>query len=167
MGVCAPSTRWGEQFGLYAASPYVHLVSPSRDLNLCCEPPEFLTEGERETFEPVMFFGSLPSEPRPDDRAAGESLFPGGVGRRIYVSFGEYAWQRYPAEAIAVVTAIATAADDPGTDVLVSLGGAPLHPTAVAQIERPKRPRQVVRRPDAGAGRGRCLRHPPRPQLHA
>ncbi len=126
-----------ERFGIQSASPYTNLVSPSRDLNVCCEPPEFLTEAERELFEPVMFFGSLPSETRRDDWAAGERLFASGVGERIYVSFGNYVWQKYPAEAIAAATAIATVAEDSGTNVLVSLGGASVDPNVVVQLERP------------------------------
>ena len=50
-----------ESYGVTDASPFSYVASLSPDLNLYCEPPEFLAAHDREVFEPLEFFGSLPS----------------------------------------------------------------------------------------------------------
>lgn len=110
------------------ATPFAYVDGMSTTLNIYCEPPEFLTTAERQAFEPIAFFGSLPSiehieTPR---RNPLPSYFrPDSRGRRIYVSFGTVVWRYYAAEALAAMEALADAiALQPGLDGLISFGGA-------------------------------------------
>ena len=47
------------KYGLKDASPFSYVAGMSPYLNICCEPPAFLTEAEREPFEPLAFYGSI------------------------------------------------------------------------------------------------------------
>ena len=49
-----------ERHGVDDASPFSYVSGLSPFLNVYCEPPQYLTETERQVFEPVAFFGSLP-----------------------------------------------------------------------------------------------------------
>ena len=49
-----------ERHGVEDASPFSYVSGLSPFLNVYCEPPQYLTEAERQVFEPVAFFGSLP-----------------------------------------------------------------------------------------------------------
>src|SRR3954466_13208667 len=56
------------RLGIENASPFSYVDGLSPDLNVYCEPPEFLTAEERRVFEPVAFYGSPappPQTPRP------------------------------------------------------------------------------------------------------
>src|SRR5262249_52666203 len=81
-------------YGMIDASPFSYLDGMSPYLNLYPEPPNFLSNVERQAFEPIAFFGSL----APDLREAMSNARPlvGAAGRlRVYVSFGSVIWRYY------------------------------------------------------------------------
>jgi MGT family glycosyltransferase len=124
----AAVARLRERHGIADASPfsYVSLLSPF--LNLYCEPPEFLTENERQPFEPLAFFGSLSGlEPNTLRRDAAKWPFeaPGRRPLTVYVSFGTVVWRYYAREALsALITITGALADVPAVTTIVSLGDA-------------------------------------------
>ena len=109
------------------ASPFSYVTDLSPQLNLYCEPPQFLREDERRAFEPLAFFGSLSTQTI-DRPASTPSVFapaPAGA-RRIYISFGTVVWRYYQAAARAALEAISVAVSAmPDATALVSLGGTP------------------------------------------
>jgi len=114
-----------ERHGMPNANPFAYVSEISKELNLYCEPPEFLLPAERVPFEPIAFFGSVLPDP-PAAVHAGASRFPiGGHPRqRVYISFGTVIWRYYEPAAIAALTAISNALskrDD--VAALISLGG--------------------------------------------
>jgi UDP:flavonoid glycosyltransferase YjiC (YdhE family) len=130
--------RLRDHFGLEGASPFSYVAPPSPFLNVYCEPPQYLTAGEREVFEPVVFFGSL-SVPRVvEGPEAAVAAFPAAAERTVYVSFGTVVWRYYASEAIAALKSIAAAvARSSGTHALISLGGAGVRGDIVAGLEGP------------------------------
>jgi MGT family glycosyltransferase len=126
-----------ERCGMPDASPFSYLTELSPQLNLYCEPPQYLREDERRAFEPLAFFGSL-SEQTIDRTVSTTSAFipaPAGA-QRIYVSFGTVIWRYYEAEARAALGAICEALGAiPEDTAVVSLGGA--RPPWAADLERP------------------------------
>jgi UDP:flavonoid glycosyltransferase YjiC (YdhE family) len=126
--------RLRERFGLEAPSPFSFVAPPSPFLNVYCEPRQYLTAAERDSFEPVVFFGSLP-EPEAG-RWRAPPAFPAGAERRVYVSFGTVVWRYYAREAIATLRSISVAvARRPRTFALVSLGRASLAGELVAELQ--------------------------------
>ena len=114
-----------ERHGMPDASPFSYAACLSRDLNLYCEPPEFLRPDEREAFEPIAFFGSLsgeePSAPPGSRTWLGEAA---GSPLRVYASFGTVVWRYYEAAVLAGLEAVADAVSGQDDAVaLVSLGG--------------------------------------------
>jgi N-glycosyltransferase len=126
-----------ERHGLPDASPFSYVTAVSPDLNVYCEPPQFLREDERAPFEPIAFFGSLTDEL--SDHAIDASPFATGSGPRLrlYASFGTIVWRYYANEALAALGAIAECVatmDD--ACALLSLGGRPLDETSRRLIRR-------------------------------
>src|SRR5439155_4817570 len=126
-----------ERHGMPGASPFSYIDGLSNDLNVYCEPPEFLLPAEREAFQPIAFFGSLLPDPPP---ATGDHASAFGANRnvrlRIYASFGTVIWSYYEAAAINALTAISDAvANTDGAVALVSLGGRN-SPELAAQLSR-------------------------------
>ena len=114
-----------ERHGMPDATPFSYASGWSRDLNVYCEPPEFLGTEDRKVFEPVVFFGSLwPSHAQ----SAVASGFWGAAAPstlRIYASFGTVVWRYYEREALEALHAIADAVSQmSGTRALISFGGA-------------------------------------------
>jgi MGT family glycosyltransferase len=121
-------TTLREEHGMPDASPFSHLTGMSSDLNLYCEPPQFLPEDQRGPFQPIAFVGSLSEEvirrvpsatsPYGDDAADKQ---------RIYVCFGTIIWRYFADAARSALEAIREAvAELPDSIALVSLGGAQL-----------------------------------------
>ena len=126
-----------QRHGWLDASPFSYVTALSPDLNLYCEPPDFLTADERRVFEPVEFWGSLPPhEELAARRPASPSFGAGADGnRKIYVSFGTVVWRYYAEEALrALTTIVETVGDDARTRLLISLGRHPLEPQARAAL---------------------------------
>ena len=109
-------------------SPFSYYDALSPHLNLCCQPPAFLTEAERPAFEPLAFWGSLPPL---DGRPPRVRAVP---PRRIYASMGTISWRYYAPEAVGALRAVAAAvARRSDLEAVISLGGAGLDPTAIAE----------------------------------
>ena len=125
-------------FGLVDASPFSYVAPPSPVLNVYCEPPQYLSDEDRRAWEPVVFFGCLPS---PADLAGPgaptPAAFASGADEKLFVSFGTIVWRYFAAEAIACLRAVTAAvAVRPGTSALVSLGGADVQPSVIEELER-------------------------------
>jgi MGT family glycosyltransferase len=126
--------------GIDTASPFAYVSAFSRDLNLYCEPPAFLDPAERPAFEPLAFYGSLPSTDEWNRPAEPDPLFGDGDGEalKIYVSFGTVVWSYRQAEALAALRALADAfSRRADVRAVISLGGAEVGPAARATLERP------------------------------
>jgi UDP:flavonoid glycosyltransferase YjiC (YdhE family) len=129
-----------ERYGIEDASPFSYGTALSPFLNIYCEPPEYLTDAERQAFEPVAFFGSLPSPDTADADAGdgGPSPFGDAAGLKLYASFGTIAWRYYAREAIAALRAIAASvARRPHVSAIISLGGADIGAEARRALEAP------------------------------
>jgi MGT family glycosyltransferase len=128
-----------DRFGIADASPFSYAASRSPFLNVYCEPAEWLTESERQAYEPVAFFGSLPPIEELARPASGEPFF-GDVGAalRVYVSFGTIVWRYFATQAIAALGVIAeTLAAGPDTRTLISLGRHDVDPSTIRTLARP------------------------------
>jgi zeaxanthin glucosyltransferase len=104
-----------------------------------CEPERFLTEAERESFEPIAFYGSLAAleELEALNRLEPPPAFAAGDGPRVYVSFGTLIWRYFTEPALAAFGAVADALEaTPGARGLISLGGNDPGPDAVAALTR-------------------------------
>ena len=129
-----------ERHGLEDASPFSYLSALSPFLNLYCEPREFLPEADRESFEPVAFYGSVQAleEIEAREREAAPPPFGDGEGPRIYASFGTVIWRYWSDVAVESLAAIATAIEAvPGARGLISRGGNDPGPDAVRRLTRP------------------------------
>ncbi|MBP7149802.1 MAG: glycosyltransferase family 1 protein [Acidobacteria bacterium] len=125
------AARLRDEHGVADATPFSYVAMLSPHLNLYCEPPEFLDEAERRTFEPLAFFGSLP-------RWTPSSRRPRATdGVRVYASFGTVVWRYYAREALAALAAISSAvAGIPRARLRVSLGRAGIAPEQVSALSR-------------------------------
>ena len=126
-----------DRHGMPDASPFSYIDGLSHDLNVYCEPPEFLLPAEREAFRPMAFFGSLLPDPEPTAVDRASAFGPNSHARlRIYASFGTVIWSYYEAAAIAALAAIADAvARSAETLALISLGGRTA-PALTARLSR-------------------------------
>lgn len=117
-----------ERHGMLDASPYSFLTGKSGDLNLYCEPPQYLPEDQRGPFQPIAFLGSLSEEMIGRSAPALSPYGEGAAGKqRIYVSFGTIVWRNFEDAARQALEVIREAvADLPGSTALASLGGAQL-----------------------------------------
>jgi len=118
--------------GIAEASAFYYLAAHSPHLNLYPEPEEFLPASDRQSFEPLAFFGSL----EPQLHTGGEhGPRPPGEPTRILVSFGTIIWRYLEAEAVdALETVVTGLASAPSARVTVSLGGHRLPPPARARL---------------------------------
>ncbi len=130
-----------EYYGLADATPFSYVSSLSPDLNVYCEPPEFLEMDERRTFEPLAFYGSLPGvDVRPEVGRGHTSCFRSSGHRdtKVYVSFGTVVWRYYATEAIrALDTITASLGGVPELETIISLGGTELAEDIIAGWTRP------------------------------
>ena len=135
----SPECAWAvttlrEEHGLEDASPFCYVSGLSPHLNVYCEPPAYLDERDRETFEPIAFYGSLPS-------GAGVDEPPRARADRdlhVYVSFGTVVWRYWAREALAALRSIAAALGGmPGVRAVIGLGGAEVAPGAIESLRRP------------------------------
>lgn len=127
-----------ERHGIADASPFSYFTDDAADLNICSEPPEFLPPEARGPFEPLEFFGSFwPDEDRPP--APAEPFGAGAADKlRVYAGLGTAAFMMCPAEAMALLSAVAEAiAGDPSVSGLISLGSRQVPAADRARLERP------------------------------
>jgi UDP:flavonoid glycosyltransferase YjiC (YdhE family) len=117
-----------ESFGMDDASPFSYLSPPSKQLNICCEPPEFLTEAERQAWEPLAFFGSIRDIETGKRETGGNPAYFADSGDGVlkaYVAFGTVIWRYYADPALRALRALADAfADRDDVQAVISLGGA-------------------------------------------
>lgn len=127
-----------DSYGIADASPFCYVSTLSTLLNLYCEPPEFLEEDERHPFEPLAFFGSVPS---PDD--VGEAEREDAPRKRArkkpeleaFVGFGTVIWRYYEADALRALTTLTRAfARRDSVRVVVSLGRGSLSAEQIAGL---------------------------------
>jgi MGT family glycosyltransferase len=129
-----------ERYGVADASPFSYVSGLSPFLNVYCEPPAYLTQAERRAFEPVAFYGSLPSlEEIEARRRGGPPVFGDrGTETKVYVSFGTVVWRYWATEALdalrAISRAVATMSD---LRALISLGGTELDPESARELAKP------------------------------
>lgn len=126
-----------DRYGESDASPFSYISGLSPFLNICCEPPEFLTEQERKVFEPLAFYGCIsPLESGRHD--PGHAHFSGKDKLRIYMSFGTVSLKYYASAASGAFQAVSEClADMPEAQVLISLGGAHLEEELRCRLTRP------------------------------
>lgn len=130
-----------DSYGMADASPFSYVSSLSQQLNIYCEPPEFLLEAERKVFEPIAFYGSLPSF---DDMPAATPATQRWFGTastnllKVYISFGTVIWRSYTSAALSALTCLAdTFAKMENVQVVISLGGTKLSDGDIAPLIRP------------------------------
>ncbi len=129
------------RYGLGDASPFCYVASPSADLNVCCEPPQFLGDESELEAHPLEFFGSLSDDLADlDHEPCATDLFPTAAQSesrpvKVYASFGTVVWRRYADVATRAVQAVAAAARGRrDLAVVVSLGGASLRDASPADL---------------------------------
>lgn len=127
------------RYGVPKASPFSYIEGFSGDLNLYCEPPEFLDGDQRAPFEPLEFWGSLPDDASQSIAGRPSAVAPPAHGAiKVYISFGTVAWRYYAADALRVLTTLADwFGRQPATEVIISLGGASVDPGQRAALTRP------------------------------
>jgi UDP:flavonoid glycosyltransferase YjiC (YdhE family) len=122
-----------ERFGMADASPFLFGTMRSAQLNLCCEPEQFVSEETRRALEPVAFFGALPPSNELGPLRMVDVRRP---IRHVYVSFGtivlSYAEGNGP-EALELIAAAVS--ERPGMRATISLGGIE---SALPGVARPK-----------------------------
>jgi len=130
-----------ESYGVPDASPFSYVCAISPTLNIYCEPPEFLREHERRLFEPVAFYGCLPSPEDAKRTGTANGAWLGPESRpalRVYVSFGTVVWRYYTNEALRALEVLSTALGRlEHVRAIVSLGGAPIDDEVRAALVRP------------------------------
>jgi UDP:flavonoid glycosyltransferase YjiC (YdhE family) len=122
-----------ERYALPDASPFCYFTGLSPTLNICCQPPGFLTEAERKIFEPIAFYGCIPAPGGVAGSSAREGRFPNVSPKplRIYACFGTIVPRYYSEVALDVLQALsACVADMPEAYALISLGGVSLSKAA-------------------------------------
>ncbi len=125
-----------DHYGLEDASPFSYMGELNAQLNLICEPPEFLTPAERAAFEPCAFFGSLATpQSAGADTTGSDNPFPAmeQAAIKVYASLGTVIWRYYEDAAWQLLQALtATARERRDLAVLIGLGG---HRTEQARAE--------------------------------
>ncbi len=126
-----------ERYRMPDATPFAYAACLSSDLNVYCEPPEFLRPDERKPFEPIAFFGSLSEEETGAETQLGSAFGDAAaLPLRVYASFGTVVWRYFEADVLAALGAVADAVAEQGDAVaLVSLGGRGT-PEHAAQLAR-------------------------------
>jgi len=100
---CAAAAETLRAWGLADASPFSFLTLRSDVLNVYPEPPQFLTQDERASLEPVVFVGSLAASV--DDAVPSRSTAPAiGGPMRVLGSFGTVIWALFQARGDRCVT---------------------------------------------------------------
>ncbi len=129
-----------ERYGLHDASPFSFLSGLSPFLNVYCEPSTYLTETERTAFEPVAFYGSLPSleEIEVRENGSGPSCFGDSAELNVYVSFGTIVWRHWPDVALRALLSISEALGQmENVNALVSVGSADAEAASFRALRKP------------------------------
>ncbi len=130
-----------DSYGMTDATPFSYVSALSPYLNIYCEPPEFLSEGERQAFEPVAFYGSIPRlGAARHEQGRDHSCF--GAGRegflKVYVSFGIVVWRYYAEDALRALKILSAAfANMNSVRAVISSGGTKIGHEARVELMRP------------------------------
>jgi UDP:flavonoid glycosyltransferase YjiC (YdhE family) len=129
------------EHGLPDASPFSFVDWVSPYLNVYCEPPGYLDDADREAFEPVEFYGSLPpaDELTRSTAERGPYLFDSAPGTtNVYVSLGTIVWRYFRAEGLeALATLSRGLAGMRDVSAVISLGGAGFGERTVRELSHP------------------------------
>ena len=115
-----------DRYALPDASPFCYFTGLSPTLNICCQPPGFLTQAEREIFEPMAFYGCIPAPGGVAGSSARDARFPNVSPKplRIYACFGTIVPRYYSEVALAILRALSECvAHMPEVSAVISLGG--------------------------------------------
>jgi MGT family glycosyltransferase len=130
-----------ERYGLHDASPFYWACALSPFLNVYCEPSAYLTEAEQRAFDPVAFYGCLPSteEIERTRRGPGLSYFSGAATQlKVYVSFGTVTWRYWGTEALDALMSISESlAGIHALRAVISLGGTEIGPESLRALTKP------------------------------
>jgi UDP:flavonoid glycosyltransferase YjiC (YdhE family) len=129
-----------DRYALLDASPFCYITAPSPHLNISCQTPGFLTEGERKVFEPLAFYGCIPSEKRRIAPSAAEPAYLNAPPQRmrIYACFGTIVPRFYSDVALGVFDALSECLEKmPEARALVSLGAQSLSNGSLGRLARP------------------------------
>jgi MGT family glycosyltransferase len=127
--------RLRDAYGMSGAGPFSYVEGLSPFLNVYCEPPQFLDESDRATFEPLVFFGSLAPQQR-EARASERPFRRARPGLKVYVSFGTVVWRYFEAIAYAALGTLADVFSDLDAEVVMSLGNHELGEARRARLAR-------------------------------
>ncbi|MGE0451137.1 MAG: glycosyltransferase [Vicinamibacterales bacterium] len=127
-----------ERHGIRDASPMSFFVDHDADLNICAEPPEFLSPAARAAFAPLECFGSYWTG---RDLAASTSQPFGAEAHsriRVFAALGTAAMMMMPERALTVLSVIADALGSyPNTTGLMAVGSRLVPPEAIERLRRP------------------------------
>jgi UDP:flavonoid glycosyltransferase YjiC (YdhE family) len=115
-----------ERYALPDASPFCYFTGLSPTLNICCQPPGFLTKAERDIFAPIAFYGCIPAPAGVAHSSPREARFPNVSPKplRVYACFGTIVPRYYSDVALAALGALSDCvAGMPEVCALISLGG--------------------------------------------
>ena len=138
-----------ERHGFQDASPTSFLTNQSALLNIYFEPEQYLSDDTRRAFDPIAFFGSLPSAQDLDARQAevAPRWFGSDDGKlNVFVSFGTLVWGVFSADrrwssaadAVAAVQVLSDAfAARPDIRGLITLGRANLDADVIESLRKP------------------------------
>jgi len=114
--------RLRDDYGMPAANPLCYFAQQSPYLNLYCEPPRFISEATRRSYEPIEYIGSLSPAFSAAD-SAHTDYFDQPARLRVFVSFGTIIWRNFEAVAYAAFATISQALSAmDGVDAVMSLG---------------------------------------------
>lgn len=111
-----------ERYGLHAEKPTDLWLTKSPWLNLYGEPPEFLPTGDRESFHPIAFFGSLQQDRILDPTPVFSA--DAAIRHRLFVALGSINWRYFSAAVHETLRAVSQAVTSmPDAEAIVSLCG--------------------------------------------
>jgi MGT family glycosyltransferase len=124
--------------GMHDAGPLCFFAQQSPFLNLYCEPPQFISEATRRSFEPIDYIGSLlPEFSKRRTTLTGDAFRP-GARLKVLISFGTVIWRYFADIALEAMRTFAEVlGDTEGADAIISLGRWQIEPEKRAQLERP------------------------------
>jgi hypothetical protein len=134
---CYEAVEVLRRYGIADATPFSYVSGTSPVLNIYCEPPQFLDLSARRAFEPLAFFGSLPSLDQ--SPAALRSPQAARPGRRLvaYASFGTVVWRYYADTAFRALKTLAEYVGGlAGAELVCGIGGTELTAEQIAALTR-------------------------------
>jgi UDP:flavonoid glycosyltransferase YjiC (YdhE family) len=127
-----------KRFAMSDASPFSYISGLSPHLNLHCQPPDFLTAEERRSFEPIAFYGCIPSAadrmPSSDKR---DYFSDPSSALKVYACFGTVVFKYFAEAARDALLALSECMSNmPEACAVISLGGATAETVLLRRLER-------------------------------